>query len=95
MASNDLIIDDDFIKAVSKYYEKQGKHLDVLTSKYVRILKQVRRNGITGGEVAEALSEYIEYAEKLNGQFGDAAEILQTHIGNFLTKIDEADQYLF
>lgn len=95
MADKQLIIDDDYCNAIAEYYVKQGAHLDSAINEYIRILKEIRLYGITDGEVAKALSNYISYAEKLKEQMGNISKISKTHVTNFLNKVDRADKYLF
>ena len=46
MASNDLIIDDDYCKSMQTYFMIQGEQLDKLISDYVVILKGINSNAI-------------------------------------------------
>ena len=95
MAGKELIIDDDFCRAMADYFVKQGEHLDQVISEYNSILETIRENGIKEGDVARALSAYISYSKKLSKQFGNISSIAKTHVNNFLTRVDSADQYLF
>lgn len=95
MASNELIIDDDYCRAMGTYVAKQGQQLDQMISDYVTILQDVRQKAIVSGDVATALSAYISYAEKLKKQIGNISTNASNQITTFLTKVDAADQYLF
>lgn len=95
MASNELIIDDEYCKAMGTYFTKQGQQLDQMISDYVAILQDVRNKAIVSGDVAKALSAYISYAEKLKKQIGNISTSASNQINSFLTKVDAADQYLF
>lgn len=95
MASNNLIIDDDYCKAMGTYFAEQGKEMDELTSKYIKILQEVRIKAIISGEVSDALSAYIGYVQNLNKQMGNISTSIQTQIDKFLARIDSEDQYLF
>ena len=95
MASNDLIIDDDYCKSMQTYFMTQGEQLDKLISDYVVILKGINSNAIVSGEVSKALGVYISYAQKLSEQFSDISSVAKIQINNFLTSVDNADQYLF
>ena len=95
MASNDLIIDDDYCKSMQIYFMQQGEQLDELISDYVVILKEINSNAIVGGEVSKALGAYISYAQKLSKQFSDISSVSKIQINNFLISVDNADQYLF
>lgn len=95
MAGKELIIDDDFCKEMGTYFTNQGEHMDKMVADYVEVLQNIRDKAITGGDVAKALSVYIEYAKKLNKQIGNISTIAKTHVDNFLSRVDSADQYLF
>lgn len=95
MASNELIIDDDYCKSMGTYFTKQGQQLDQMISDYVTILQDVRNKAILSGDVATALSAYITYAEKLKQKIGNVSTNAGNQITTFLSKVDAADQYLF
>ena len=46
MASNELIIDDDYCRAMGSYFTKQGEELDQLIVDYISILQDVKNKGI-------------------------------------------------
>ena len=54
MASNELIIDDDYCRAMGSYFTKQGEELDQLIVDYISILQDVKNKGITSGDVSNA-----------------------------------------
>ena len=95
MASNQCIIDDEYCKKMGTYFKTQGETLDKMVSDYVSVLKTTRRKGIKKGEVADALDSFIDYAERLKEQIGIISDNAQAQVTNFLTRVDEADQYLF
>ena len=95
MASSELIIDDDFCKAIGAYFIKQGQQLDQRISEYITILQDVRNKVLISGEVADALTSYITYVQKLNKQMGDISTNVDSQIKKFLSRVDSADQYLF
>lgn len=95
MASKDLIIDDDFCKAMGTYFVKKGEELDQMISDYISTLQDVRNKGIVSGDVAIALSSYISYASRLKKQIGSISTDTNKQINSFLTKVDDSDQYLF
>lgn len=95
MASNKLIVDDDYCKSMANYCVKQGEQLEKILSDYISILETVRSKAIISGETAKALSAYIANAKKLKGQFKSISESAKTQINNFVISVDEADQYLF
>lgn len=95
MASKDLIIDDDFCKAMGTYFVKKGEEMDQMVSDYISTLQDVRNKGIVSGDVATALSSYISYASRLKKQIGIISSDVNKQIDSFLARVDDADQYLF
>ena len=95
MASNQCIIDDSYCVAMGNYFKRQGERLDQMITDYVAALKTVRDTGITKGDVHVVLDAYIDYAEKMKGKLDVVSNNAQAHVTKFLTKVDDADQYLF
>lgn len=95
MASNELIIDDEYCKAMGTYFVKQGEEMEQLTADYIKILQDVKSKAITNGEVSKALSAYIGYVQKLNQNIGNISTSVKTQINSFLIRVDSEDQYLF
>ena len=95
MASNQLIIDDEYCNSMAEYFVNQGEHLEEVISQYVAILQEIKDSAITSGDVSNALGTYISYAQRLNGQMTNISTIAKSHVSNFLTRVDSADKYLF
>lgn len=95
MASNELIVDDDYCKAMGAYFEKQGEELDQLVVDYISILQDVKNKGIISGDVSNTLKLYIDYVKKLNKKFGIISDSTKTQIDKFLLCVDAEDKYLF
>lgn len=95
MASNELVVDDEYCKKMGDYFLKQGHQLDIFVSQYISILKGVKQNGIKKGDTADALGAYIKQAEKMNKQIGTISKSAQTYANRFVNQIDQADQFLF
>ncbi len=95
MAKKDLIIDDEYCKAMGAYFAKQGEQIDKLSADYVAILQEVKNKAIVSGDVSKALGTYITYAKKLNKQVGSISNVAKKQVDNFLSKVDAADKYLF
>lgn len=95
MASNELIVDDEYCKKMGDYFLKQGQQLDTFISQYISILKSVKQNAVKQGETADALAAYIKQAEKMNKQIGSISKSAQTYANSFVNQIDQADQFLF
>ena len=62
---------------------------------YIAAVEKVRSNAIKEGEVAEALDVYITYVKKLYEQIEEISVIAQNQVNDFLTQVDNADEYLF
>ncbi len=95
MASNELIIDDDYCKAMGAYFEKQGEEIDEIISEYLGVLQEVKNKAIISGDVSDALSIYLVYVQKLSKHFGTISSSAKSQIGKFLGRVDSEDQYLF
>lgn len=95
MASNQCIIDDEYCKSMGSYFKKQGEALDKMISDYIDVLETVKNTAIKDGDVAKALDSFIEYAKQMKGKIGVISNSAQVQVTNFLSKVDEADQYLF
>lgn len=95
MASEELIIDDDYCKAMGLYFTKQGEEMDKLVTDYVAILEGVKSKAIISGDVSQALNTYITYVKKLNKKFVSISTPVKTEIDRFLARVDSEDQYLF
>ena len=95
MAKNDLIIDDDYCREMGEYFISQGEDLEQIIAEYIVILDDLKEAGLRSGEVAEALEAYILYVKKIKGNVNSISKALQRQINNFLSQVDEADQYLF
>ena len=95
MASNELIIDDDYCRAMGSYFEKQGNEMDDMIVDYISILEDVRSKGISDGETAKVLTAYIDYVKKLNKKTGNVSKNIKGKIDRFLVQVDAEDKYLF
>ena len=95
MANNQCIIDDSYCVAMGNYFKRQGERLDQMISDYIAALENVRDTAIIKGSVNIVLDAYIDYAEKMKDKVGVISNNAQVHVTKFLTKVDEADQYLF
>ncbi len=95
MASNELIIDDDYCRAMGSYFEKQGNEMDDMIVDYISILEDVRSKGISDGETAKVLTAYINYVKKLNKKTGNVSKNIKGKIDRFLVQVDAEDKYLF
>ncbi len=95
MVSNELIIDDDYCKAMGTYFLKQEEEIDELISKYLSILQEIKDKAIISGDVSDALTVYLAYVQKLTNHFGVISLSIKSQIDKFLERVDSEDQYLF
>lgn len=95
MAENELIIDDEYCASMASYFYAQGNHLNIMVKNYIDAVEKVKSNAIKEGEVAEALEAYITYVKKLDEQIKEISIIVKKQVEDFLTQIDDADEYLF
>lgn len=95
MANKELIVDDDYCKTMGKYFVSRGAHLEVVISEYIQILESIKQDAIISGDVASALKVYIEYSKKMQNKIRNISNSAKNQTDAFISKIDEADQYLF
>lgn len=95
MASNQCIIDDAYCSSMGTFFKRQGERLDQMVEDYIAVLQTIRDTGITKGDIHTVLEGYIAYAEKMKSKIGLISENAQSQVNKFLTRVDEADQYLF
>lgn len=95
MAGKELIVDDEYCSKMANYFQKQGEKMDKTISDYISVLISVRDNAICSGETHDALCTYIEYAQKLKGQIKMISKSAKTISEEFVSNVDEEDQFLF
>ncbi|WP_455721610.1 hypothetical protein [Agathobacter sp.] len=95
MAENALKIDDEWCKAAGEFFSEEGQQLQSYLDNYIKILNNINRSAICHGDVAQALENYISYANKMKNQIKEISDIAQRETEKFLSSIDEADQYIF
>ena len=95
MASNQCIIDDAYCTSMGVYFKSQGNRLDQMVEDYIAVLTTIKNDGITKGDIHMVLEAYITYTEKMKTKIGMISENAQSQVNKFLTRVDEADQYLF
>lgn len=95
MAENELVIDDEYCENMGSYFYAQGTMLDTMVKNYITALEKVRSDAIKEGEVAKALDVYITYVKKLDEQIKEISVIAKKEVEDFLSQVDNADEYLF
>lgn len=96
MASNELIVDDEYIKSMGNFFFKMGNTIiDKMIEDYISKLQEIKDSAIKEGEIADSLEAYIASAQALKDRAGEMGSELDDLTGYFITDIDNADQYLF
>lgn len=96
MSSNELIVDDDYIRQMGKYYYKMGNSaIDIMLKDYINIMQEIKDTAIMEGDIADSLSTFIQCAQSLKDRAGDIGNELKQLTDYFISDIDEADQFLF
>lgn len=94
---NNLIIDDDYFSSVKNYCSKAGNGtIGQMLDSYISSLKKVKEIGILSGNEAEVIDTFIEYSEKISSsKFDGIPNKFSSLCSNYITQIDEEDDYLF
>ena len=95
MAGRELIVDDDYCKALGQYFLKHGANLDNDVDEYIIAMESLKEAGIMNGDAAKALDAYIQYSRKLDNIIYSISSEAYMLAHNFVSAIDSADQYLF
>ena len=95
MAGPDLIIDDVFVPEMATYFKEIGHRLELIYGNYIDTMKEIRSEAVMSGAVAGAIDVFIEYAEMISSTIEAISLELGNDTTNFMTEIDEKDQYLF
>ena len=95
MAGQELKIDDDYVTQMADFLEKRGNFLQDEIDKYLDTLGMIRDDAIIKGETANALDEFIGFAEVLREKISVIGENAKKAALGFITEVDEKDSYLF
>lgn len=95
MAGTELKIDDSYIEDMGSFLETRGTELQEGIESYLLILGKIREEAIKQGATAKALDTFITYASNLKSIVGELGATTKKTCDNFLTEVDEKDQYLF
>ena len=91
----ELIIYDAEIQNLADFCDKTGGELEVFFYRYIRILESISENALKSGDARARLDSYISYASKMLGDLAQNSREVQSNMKNYLTQIDNADQFLF
>lgn len=90
-----LIISDEYVEDVGTYCVKRGRTLEDIMDSYLGILREIKYEAITGGEISQTLGEFIECVSLLNNQLKEVSNNANTASKYFVIDINDADSYLF
>lgn len=95
MSDSSLIIYDEYITDMAEHFGRQGETLEKMFGEYVEALKEIKASGIQEGETADILDCFIAHAALLRTKLESIGQLAQETTNEFLTVVDEKDQYLF
>lgn len=90
-----LIIDDAMVQQRVRMYKTYGELLQADIDEYLRTLNIIRCEGIISGATASQIDCFIGYAEKLYEVIHEMGSQLSQKCDDFITEVDEKDQYLY
>lgn len=91
----DIIIDDSYVAELAEYIEKYGETFEEFYERYLTLLRGFHARGVSSGNTADAIQEYIATAEALKNYVADSTEVLGQTLREYLNEVDEADRYLY
>lgn len=95
MAAKDLIVDDDYIRSMGDYFDKEGRRLEAALGAYLQCLSQVKDQAIPQGDTHDAIESFLSFATSLKGELTALSEVAKARSERFISQIDDTDQYLF
>lgn len=95
MATNDLIVDDEYCKAMGDYFVRVGKDLDGIILDYINILQDVYKAGVKSGEIHLALRIFLMTVRQLKNKTGQTSDQIHADIDTFVNAIDKLDKFKF
>ena len=96
-----LIVNDENIVNMGKFFKDQYKLVDSYTGEYIRILDDLTAEdgGISSGQTHDALVELqkqvVTTSDVKNSSAKKAGENCQTTCNNFINELDKADKDLY
>lgn len=92
---NQLVVDDDYVKDAATYIQGQGERFEAFLEEYISILEDAVANGIKAGGTSQAFQAYVDTAKKLQKEVGAITEAASATCNQYITDIDEADEFLY
>lgn len=93
MQDTEVIIDDNYIKEMAEYFEKQGMRLQGMADAYISAITKMIEEGMPMGETSEALKVYRDYAQTLHQVIMDTSMKIRDSAMNCLGEIVTKDNY--
>ena len=91
----DIVICDEFVNKTGTWIAEETKKMETALDIYLNIMQDISATGIIEGDTAEALKLFISTAEILKGKFSNMGQCTEQACKNFISKVDDADQYLY
>lgn len=97
MASNitDIVVDDDYIRAMAEYIKKSGAHFENYYQQYIKAMEVYGEEATMDGETAKAVKRFVKIISKLRDYVQDATESMTTISNNYIENVDSADRELY
>ncbi len=89
-----IVVDEDFSESASRT-QAAAEQIESILDRYLDIMKTASSAGAVSGEAAEALRSYVAEAEGLRGIVSKTDASHSAAIRSFLSRIDEADSFLY
>lgn len=90
-----VIVDDAYLNEMAEYFEKQGRQLQSMANAYITAMEEIAKEGIVEGRTANALKQFVEYAQKQIQDIASTSEQIRDTVLNYLEEIDAQDQYQY
>ncbi|BDR52723.1 hypothetical protein KIM372_06300 [Bombiscardovia nodaiensis] len=94
MDSN-LIIDDDYVLRLGAECQRQGKAVEDLLNRYLRVMAMISSEAVPDGEIHRATVEFVNQAGRLSGKVGEASQLVSKICSSFIAQVDGDDQFLY
>lgn len=95
MASAEIKLNDEYINGIGSMFLNWSEILQKHIDDYLKIMNAILNDSIMEGETADAIKEFLSYAQNLDGIIKTLGEESKGLCVNYLHEIDEADSYLY
>ena len=90
-----VVVNDGYLNEMAEYFEKQGKQLKDMANAYIAAMRRIAEEGTVEGRTANALKQFVEYAQKQTHDIASTSEQIRDSVMNYLEDIDTRDQYQY